>query len=55
MTFTRDVIEELIEAACDRCIFTFICSQEELDEHCDRCICEKTNNYIEEMILHGTK
>lgn len=29
--------EELLNQICDGCHWTFVCMQEELDEHCDEC------------------
>lgn len=56
MVFTQDVIEALVEVACDRCHYTYTCSSEEelQNEHCADCVCEKAMHFIEEKKEHGT-
>lgn len=62
MVFTRDVLEKLIETACDNCHYTFTCSSsEELQRlYCVSCFCKVAAQFIaaediiEEKKEHGT-
>lgn len=49
MVFTRDVLEKLIETACDNCHHTYTCSSsEELHgKYCVNCFCEAASHFIE--------
>lgn len=62
MVFTRDVLEKLIETACDNCHYTYTCSSsEELHgKYCANCFCEVAAHFIEAVHIieekkeHGT-
>lgn len=57
MVYTQDVIESLVEAACDHCHYTYTCgSDEELqNEHCADCFCETAMHFIEELKNHAVR
>ena len=63
MVFTRDVLEKLIETACDNCHHTYTCSSsEELQgKYCVRCFCEVAAQFIAAVDIievkekHGTR
>ncbi len=47
MFFTRDVLDKLIEEACDKCHWPYVCqTDDELQDHCKECYIDKIAEFL---------